>query len=175
MLDFTKVSSATRYPVAASLLVENTLVLMRKQLQRSDVEVEIDLPEGLPPLFAAPNELVQVFINLLLNAIEVMPEGGQVAIRAQAGSDGNVVLTLSNDGPPIPDDQLSHIFEPFFTTKKDGTGLGLYVTHKIVQQHHGEIYAQNLGDGRGVKFVLRLPTADQVVSMLNQEALNEKG
>jgi signal transduction histidine kinase len=101
--------------------------------------------------------LTQVFLNLIINAIEAMPRGGALCITA-CPFDDHVELSFADTGAGIPSESLGMIFEPFYTTKEDGTGLGLAVSHSIIQQHGGNITANNTPDGAVV--TLSLPVAD---------------
>ena len=158
MLDFAHPPDDTRCPVSITRLVKDTLALVGRQLQMAHVQVTTDLPADLPYFSAVPHQISQVLLNLGINAIEAMGDGGHLRIAARA--DGDVLaLTMANDGPPIPEEHIERIFEPFFTTKPDGTGLGLSICHSIVQQHGGAISVENLKDGKGVLFTITLPIA----------------
>jgi signal transduction histidine kinase len=102
--------------------------------------------------------MAQVFLNLILNAIEEMHEGGSLKITLR-GAGQNAAVSFANDGPAIPPDVMPHIFDPFFTTKPEGSGLGLSVSASLVQQQGGTITAENLGESRGVVFTVYLPFA----------------
>jgi signal transduction histidine kinase len=113
---------------------------------------------GTPPVDANPQELQQVVLNLLSNALESTGPDGQVEIRVQA-RDGAVELTLQDDGCGMTEEVLEHLFEPFFTRRPvgEGTGLGLSIAHRIVTAHGGQIEASSAGPGRGAQFTVRLP------------------
>ena len=158
VLDFARPGGDTRYPTHITHLMHHTLTLLGKQLQHSHIQVTTDFPIDLPPAMVAPNRIVQVLLNLMLNAVEAMPDGGHVHITAHTDK-GMIVLALTNDGPSLPAEHIEHIFDPFFTTKPNGTGMGLSISHSIIQQHGGTISVQNLKDGRGVTFIIALPPA----------------
>jgi|GEM_PF-3145650 len=160
VLDFARSSKSVLHQTFVTDVIQRVLSLMRKQLEHAHVCVTTDIPPDLPPVLVVPDQIVQVLMNLLINAIEAMPDGGHVAIVARAIRDG-LTLTLTNDGPSIPPDQLAHIFDPFYTTKPRGTGLGLFVSHNIIQQHGGTISVENLPDGGGVAFSITLFTAPE--------------
>lgn len=157
VLNFARPALAPRRMVHVNDLVQQTLALAGKQLQHSRIRVTTDLPAMLS-VFVAPEQMVQVFLNLTINAIEALPHGGQIHIAAYAESD-HVIIKFINDGPAIGPDDLPHIFEPFYTTKPEGTGLGLSVSHSLVQQHGGSLTAANLTAEHGVIFTVRLPSA----------------
>jgi signal transduction histidine kinase len=99
---------------------------------------------------------VQVFLNLVINAIDAIGRNGTIVIDV-AGAGSQAVITVANDGPPIAQSDLAHVFEPFFTTKSDGTGLGLAVSQKLIEQYDGRITVANQAGARGVVFTVLLP------------------
>lgn len=146
---------ATRRMTVLNDLIRQTLTLTEKYMQHRHIRVTCDIPD-LPPLLLAPEQMTQVFLNLILNAADAAGEESHLHIAARVENE-HTVITFSNDGPILSPDELAHLFEPFFTTKPDGTGLGLYITQAIVQQHNGTITAENIGLERGVRFTIRLP------------------
>jgi len=148
--------------------VESALELRQHELDRDGVAVSALLRPGLPPVEADPNQLQQVFINIINNAHDaVLDQGGgdaRLTIATHA-HDGHVCVTFDDNGPGIPQDCLGRIFDPFFTTKEAGrgTGLGLAVCHGIIREHGGRISALNL-PGAGARFVVELPAAAQEAS-----------
>jgi signal transduction histidine kinase len=129
------------------------------------VTLEAAVPADLPPISADPNQLQQVLINLLMNALEATLPGGHVQVtaapRAEAGRPG-VRFGVADTGPGIPPDVLPRVFEPFFTTKPpgQGTGLGLAICRDIVKEHGGEIQVESQ-PGAGTTFTVWLPEAEQ--------------
>jgi len=164
MLELGRPVTDTWYPVSMAHLVQRTLTLVDKQLQLDHVEVATDIPTDLPAVFVAPDRIVQVLLNLILNAVAAMPDGGHVWITGHITERNMVALTVTDDGPPLPADHMEHIFDPFFTSKPDGTGLGLSISHDIVQQYGGTMRVENLAGGRGVAFTVMLPVARPQVS-----------
>jgi len=155
VLNFARPAVAQPRPVSIAELVSQTLALTSKQLQRRRVQAATDIPESLQVL-AVPDQLVQVFLNLVINAVEAMQDHGHIQITARAEGPRGVV-SFANDGPTIPPEHLSRIFEPFFTSKPEGTGLGLAVSHNLVQQHGGTLTVKNQPNGKGVVFTIGLP------------------
>jgi PAS domain S-box-containing protein len=139
-------------------LIHHALKLVHEPLRRAGIQVTTDFPTEPPPVLVVPERIIQVLLNLLLNAIDALPHGGHIDAAAEVADD-MVHLTLTNDGPPIPATYLPHLFEPFYTTKPEGTGLGLFISYNIVQQHGGRISVQNLEDDHGVAFTIALPIA----------------
>ncbi len=108
-------------------------------------------------MFAFPDQLVQVFLNLVLNAIDATAKNGRIEIRA-AAERGGVGVEVRDDGPGIPPEQAARLFQPYFTTKKHGTGLGLFVTRKLVADHGGDVTFKSTR-GEGTTFRVWLPGA----------------
>lgn len=131
--------------------------LLRARAREQGVEVDASLPVEPVPVLGDAGQLKQVFLNLLLNAIQSMPGGGLVRVTAAAQED-RVEIRISDAGPGIPPDKLRQVFDPFYTTKSDGTGLGLAICHSIVEQHQGEIEIES-EEGSGTAVVVRLPPA----------------
>jgi signal transduction histidine kinase len=137
------------------ILIE-TVELMRAQALLYDVEIEWNFSEQLPYLNADKNQLKQVFINLFKNGIESMPNGGKLRILIQKDELNRVFISIRDEGCGIPQEQLNKLGEPFFTTKNKGTGLGLKVSYKIIQDHKGTITVRSK-EGKGTTFEIMLP------------------
>jgi two-component system sensor histidine kinase PilS (NtrC family) len=135
-------------------VVASTVTLFRNDPTRRAVEVQVEL-NGELPVVADRRQLGQVLWNLLSNAAEAMPQGGQVRLSGRLAN-GSAQLEVKDDGPGIAADDLPHIFEPFYTTKARGTGLGLAIVHSILQGHGGEIAVESV-EGKGTRFSLKLP------------------
>lgn len=151
-------------PFSIVQVIEDTLKLLNEPLRKAEICVTTHLPADLPPALGAPQQIGRVLLNLMINAIEAMPTGGRLEITAslerglKAGQQV-LSLTLADNGPAIPAEYMERIFDPFFTTKPGGTGLGLFVSHNIIQQHDGTLRVENLEGDRGVAFTLTLPLA----------------
>jgi signal transduction histidine kinase len=138
MLDFARPTSGASEKVELTEVLHRVLSLMRPQLNERKVTVEIKAPENLPTIQGVNGQLQQVFINLLLNSYDAMPNGGRVEITVTPLKTGIEVL-FQDSGPGIPKEQQANIFEPFFSTKDSGTGLGLTVSYNIVAAHGGSL------------------------------------
>jgi PAS domain S-box-containing protein len=145
--------------VSVSELVQRTLVLIDKSSKNVGVQVKSYVPSDLPLIRVAPDQVVEVLLNLSINAIEAMPMGGQLDITAEVDA-GWVKLAVINNGDLIPHEHLESIFEPFFTTKPGGTGLGLSISHQIIQDMGGSLIAENLHEPNRVRFTVTLPASD---------------
>lgn len=158
LLSFARKSPVQREPVDLNQVVDRTLLLVRRQLNREGIEIVPALQPGELPVLGHGNALEQVVLNLLTNAREAIEGGGAVRIETVrvAGAPGGVRLTVSDTGSGIPPEVLPHIFDPFYTTKATGTGLGLSVTYGIVRDHNGTIEVQSR-PGQGTTFSLVFP------------------
>ncbi len=140
-------------------LVQRTLALVASHLHKAGVQVTTDLREGLPLVWVVPEQITEVLLNLIVNAIEAMPGGGDVHIKTDGNAE-QVTLSVINYGGTIPQEHIEHIFDPFYTTKPGGTGLGLSISQNILQYQGGTLTVENLHEENGVKFSVTLPTSD---------------
>lgn len=139
-------------------LLETIVTLMNMQARKQNVQILADLDPELPEIRCDENHLKQVFINLIKNAIEAMPGGGRVFVRAKRQGADHVRIEVQDEGCGIPPDQLPKVGEPFFTTKEKGTGLGLMVCYKIIQDHRGTLTIQSEVN-KGTTVQVLLPVA----------------
>jgi len=142
-------------------VVEETLDFFESRCAEIGIEVECLLSRDLPEITADPAQLNQVLVNLVVNALQAMPEGGKLTVRTRA-CDRDVSLIVEDTGAGMSEEVLEQIFVPFFTTKDvgEGTGLGLPVAHGIVTSHGGSIRVESKV-GRGTRFEIRLPVEGQ--------------
>jgi signal transduction histidine kinase len=131
------------------------LFLANKQFQKQNVRLHEEIPEELTHSKMDADRLKQAILNLLTNALDAMPDGGDIWVSARR-SDDAVVLTIRDSGIGISADRLSLIFEPFYTTKGAGTGLGLAITYTIISSHGGRIEMQSK-EGEGTACTIILP------------------
>lgn len=137
--------------------VQKVIDFLSSQALLNNVQIEAHFPEEQEVYIEGDeNQLKQVFINLLKNAIEAMPEGGAVDISLERREPDKVLIRFADQGPGIPEEKLAKLGQPFYTTKEKGTGLGLMVTFRIVQEHGGEIHVQS-EVGLGTVFEVNLP------------------
>ncbi|WP_102261379.1 ATP-binding protein [Mesobacillus jeotgali] len=135
-------------------IIEYVLVVIEPHADRMNVKVELDLTDS-PGLICDENQLKQVFINLIKNAMESMPEGGTVKITSQVKND-TATVSIQDEGCGIESDKLQKLGEPFYTTKENGNGLGLMVTKKIIEEHNGQLNI-NSELNKGTTVEVRLP------------------
>ena len=156
VLDLTRRRQQETRPVQLNEVIERVLVLTGKYLQHRHIALQKDLAPDLPPTPAVPDELVQVFLNLVLNAADAMPEGGMLRVTSRLADNGRLAVALSDTGCGIPPEHLDRIFEPFFSTKEGGTGMGLNISSDVIKQHGGEITVKSQV-GQGTTFTVCLP------------------
>jgi len=158
LLSFARQSPGDRGLLDLNGVVEDTLLLLEKQVSKEGITVRRSLAPDLPPMQGDPNALQQVVLNLLTNARDAMRDGGEIRIETGtvAGRPGWLRLVVADNGPGIPLDRLPKIFDPFYTTKAQGTGLGLSVSYGIVREHQGTIDVQSQ-PGKGTTFTLTFP------------------
>jgi two-component system, NtrC family, sensor kinase len=164
LLDFSRAERPEFEALSVASLIQDTLKLVRNQLTLSGIHVEQDIPPDLPPIRGERKSLQQVFLNLFINAIQAMLDGGSLHIRAHPSSDGQwMVIDVTDTGVGIDPENLPQIFDPFYTTKQvgRGTGLGLSVTYGIVEKHGGHIEAKSR-KGEGATFTVTLPLQQEV-------------
>jgi two-component system NtrC family sensor kinase len=159
LLSFARESSGERGPVDLNHLVEETLLLIEKQVSKIGITIQRALAPTLPPILGDGNALQQVVLNLLTNARDALGSGGVMTLETGfvPGRPGSVRVIVQDTGPGIPPDLLPRIFDPFFTTKPAGTGLGLSISYGIVRDHKGTIDVESL-PGQGTVFTLTFPT-----------------
>jgi signal transduction histidine kinase len=149
-----------------SEIIEQVIQRCYPKMAESQITVDSDYIENLPLLKVDRQRLEQVFTNLIINATQAMPGGGQISLQTRLAARQNdhtlqeVIITLSDTGPGIPADNQRQVFEPFFTTKARGTGLGLTVANRIIEEHGGTIRIENQA-GKGARFVIRLPVNER--------------
>ena len=137
-------------------VIAESLALLSNQLTHSRIDVKTHITEELPTIRGSAEKLKQVFLNLLVNSKDAMPDGGEITINVYVKKP-SIEIEVSDNGPGIEKDGLSRIFEPFYTTKgKEGIGLGLAVCYGIIQWHQGSIKVYNNGNG-GATFNISLP------------------
>jgi PAS domain S-box-containing protein len=159
LLEFTRQTRHLMQPNDINKLLNRTLFLLENQALFQNIRIQKALDEALPSITSDAQQLNHLFMNIILNAAQAMDGNGALTLSTSVLHDkGSVRIQISDTGPGIPQDALSHIFEPFYTTKEEGqgTGLGLSLAYNIVESHGGRIMAANNPD-QGATFVIDLP------------------
>jgi two-component system NtrC family sensor kinase len=174
LVDASRNEPAKMAPLALPPIIEDTFTLFAPRIKKQRINVSQNYPDNLPQVIGRPDQLEQIFINLALNAFDAMGDGGEYTVTLEIGDDkangqGDiqqdsdfVTVYVQDTGEGIPPENVSLLFEPFFTTKAKGagSGLGLFVTHLIVNQHGGAIEVES-ELGKGTTFIIKLPATTQ--------------
>lgn len=154
LLDFTRAADQGMTSINMEEVLDGIIKLNRKFFEHAHVTVETKI-DALPPMMGSRDHLQQVFMNLAVNAQAAMPDGGTLYITATS-DDRDIIVRFRDTGCGIPPENMSKIFDPFFSTKPQGTGLGLFVSHGIIEAHHGKIEVESKINV-GTQFTVRLP------------------
>jgi signal transduction histidine kinase len=169
ILRFAKPAPPDVTAVDVKATIEESLTLAGYQVRLERVERVVEVPDALPKVRSNQNQLQEVLLNLILNACQAMGEkGGRLALSAHPNG-STVVLKVEDNGPGIPAGALRKVFDPFYTTKASGTGLGLFVTQRIVKSHGGTIELES-AEGKGTCFTVRLPVWEEGAATVVQPA-----
>ena len=160
LLDFSREKTPSIQPLKLHEVINSTAKLIENELRIKGVHLESWVPDNLPSVLGDFNKLQQVFLNLFLNAIQAMPEGGLIHVDGREEPKGYVRIDVSDTGCGISKEALDKIFDPFFTTKKvgEGTGLGLSIVYGIIKKHDGHIEVKSKLN-QGTTFSIFLPVA----------------
>jgi len=159
LLRFARPKSPDRAPADLAATLRETASLVQAQARTQGITLSLDLPGELPEVIADRDQMKQVFLNLLLNACQAMPNGGELTARGYV-SGGSLCFEIKDTGVGIKVQDLDNIFNPFFTTKADGTGLGLALSYAVVESHGGAINVKS-EEGKGAEFTLALPLTEK--------------
>jgi signal transduction histidine kinase len=155
-LRFAKPAIASKRPIDVARLVEETLGFILPEAERQSVHLRTHLGHGLPKVDGDYSQLRQALLNLLINALQAMPEGGDIDVTASVSHANEIEIVVKDSGSGIAPEDLSKLFDPYFTTKIRGFGLGLTVVERIVQDHGGTIQVAS-EQGKGASFTISLP------------------
>ena len=157
-------------PASLNDVVEKTLELLRPELANRGIVAKTKFARRLPAAPLDTNQIQQILVNLLKNAMQAMTTGGALTLATGEGGDG-VWVSVADTGGGIPQEQINRIFDPFFTTKKEGTGLGLMIVQRIVRAHGGRIELES-NVGKGTTFRIWLPLHERKPRLLEAPAHN---
>jgi PAS domain S-box-containing protein len=170
LIDLNRPGKEKKQPININQVIENTVALTRSHLKKNMVSIKLNLATGTSIINASPQQIGQVIMNLVNNSVESIinaadfqeklkqstPIGGEISIDTHSRNE-EIIITVKDSGPGISENDLGKIFDPFFTRKKTmGMGVGLSICYGIIEDHKGEIYAENSPEG-GAVFTIRLP------------------
>jgi len=154
LLNFAADPNPTLGSIELDVLVDDVVGSLQQQLSAQQIDIDVDVPRNTT--VSVDSEMTRsVLLNLIFNAMDAMPHGGEIVVTGCSGHQG-VELEIADSGPGLPDEVREHLFEPFYTTKRDGTGLGLAIVEQIVRAHGAHISAMNCPEG-GAAFTLSFP------------------
>lgn len=160
LLEFARPTDLKPQPTDMGFLIERSLQLVRQDAADRDIHIEMHIDDALCPVWIDPDRFSQCLLNLYLNAIQAMDNGGTLGVRCRSNSAGQLEIAVSDTGLGIAPADRQQIFNPYFTTKPKGTGLGLAIVHKIVEAHEGRLQVESTA-GKGSRFTLRLPCRNE--------------
>jgi signal transduction histidine kinase len=176
LLTFARPSKPNVAPENISDVVENIARILESQAKEKNMEITREFDLNLPKVWIDKEQMKQVFMNLILNAIQAMKDGGSIVISTRISARNNdelikecVQVEIRDTGVGIPEENLEHIFDPFFTSKDEGSGLGLAVSHQIVQEHGGFLTVESTV-GKGTAFFVHVPVGKPVRPAANGRA-----
>jgi signal transduction histidine kinase len=163
LLEFSRESEPKAALEDINSIIEKALHILENEFSLKHIHLEKRLLKDIPEIMLDRNQMEQVFINLFLNAIHAIDDGGKVTVRTYLTLDRNFVkIEISDTGCGIPQEHLSKIFEPFFSTTKNGTGLGLAVSYGILRKHQGNISVSSR-PGKGTLVMIQLPISQDLL------------
>ncbi len=155
LLDFARPRPLEFQTVSAATLIDGVIALISHTAEQGGIAIRRSIPASVPSIESDPEQIKQVLLDLAINAIQAMPDGGNLEF-AVSRKDGTIVLSVKDEGEGVPPEHMDRMFDPFFTTKEAGTGLGLSVANQIAEQHGGAIVAER-NRGKGMTFSVQLP------------------
>ncbi len=167
LLKFIQPTTTTWDFASVSQIIDDTISLAKHDIRKKEISIEVDAPRDMPDILCQEENLLQAFLNLIVNAIQAMPEKGRIKVAAKYEKDssskrdtGEIVLVFEDNGPGIKEEHLGRIFNPSFTTKEDGAGFGLVITRQTIEAHGGRICVESTPNER-TAFTIRLPVREK--------------
>ena len=159
LLEFARPMTIKKRPISMKTVIQHSLKMIEAQARDKNIKTSVKLSSDIKEISIDPDRINQVLLNLYLNAIEAMEEGGSLMVSlSKDGSFQRVKIVISDTGIGISKEDLVHIFDPYFTTKQSGTGLGLAIVHKIIESHRGEVRVES-ESGKGTTVTVILPAS----------------
>ena len=164
LLQFAKPTSELKTSVRIGDVINSTLVVLNHEAKQNKIATFCQIPNDLPAIITDEGALKEVFFNLIHNAIQAMPSGGEININAHYQPSNHMIqVTIADTGIGIPQASVQKIFEPFYTTKQTGTGLGLSIVKKKLEEMDAAIRVENNG-GKGVSFIINFPLNEPILT-----------
>ncbi|PKN61675.1 MAG: histidine kinase [Deltaproteobacteria bacterium HGW-Deltaproteobacteria-15] len=158
LLEFARPSDLKLKPTDVNEVLEHSVRFVEQDARTKNVNIRLMKGDGLPPAMMDPDRFSQCLLNLYLNAIQAMDEGGLLTVRSSNGGSDNVQVMIEDTGRGMSQDVQEKIFDPYFTTKPSGTGLGLAIVHKIIEAHRGSVRVWSTPN-KGTAFTIRIPVS----------------
>ncbi len=152
--------------------VKELTQFLQYELEEADIEVELELDKDLPKVLVDPKYLKQALLNVVKNSIQAIHENGEIRIKTEQTSVGDVAVNVTDNGEGIPENRIGKIYEPYYTTRKFGTGLGLVIVYKIIKELRGDIKVRSK-EGEGSTFSIILPVLEKKKKLLTYEEKDE--
>lgn len=160
LLEYARPAQLNLKPSDLNELLKHSALLVQQEAAAKNVQIQLNLTSDFVQADVDPDRLTQCFLNLFLNALQAMKNGGQLAIASSNSAGGSIAIDIKDNGSGISTEDLSKIFDPYFTTKPKGTGLGLAIVHKIIEAHQGQIkVCSTIGKGTVFSIILPLITS----------------
>ena len=156
LLDFSRPTDIKRQPTDLKALLSHSIQLIQQDTANNDIQINLRLQEEVCPVLVDPDRLSQCLLNLYLNAIQAMDNGGTLTVGCESAGARKIRISIGDTGKGIPPEHLNKIFDPYFTSKNKGTGLGLAIVHKIIEAHDARINVESTL-GKGTTVYLQLP------------------
>ena len=153
-------------------ILQELVHFLKYELEEADIRIVLELDEDLPTVMVDVKYIKQAFINIIKNSIEAIHDSGEIHIKTEEETGGDVVVHIEDTGEGIPESIMGKIFEPYFTTRKSGTGLGLVIVYKIIKELGGDIKI-NSREGEGTSFSVKLPVHEKKKRLLTYEESDE--
>jgi two-component system, sporulation sensor kinase E len=153
-------------------ILQELVDFLKYELEEADIRIVLELDEDLPTVMVDVKYIKQAFINIIKNSIEAIHDSGEIHIKTEEETGGDVVVHIEDTGEGIPESIMGKIFEPYFTTRKSGTGLGLVIVYKIIKELGGDIKI-NSREGEGTSFSVKLPVHEKKKRLLTYEESDE--
>lgn len=168
LLKFIQPTTTTWAFASLPQIIDDTILLAKHDIKKKDIDIDVDVPRDLPDILCQEENMLQALLNIIVNAIQAIPEQGRITItarfeahEAQKSETGTIILGIEDNGPGIKEEHINRIFNPSFTTKEDGAGFGLVITRQTIEAHGGRIAVESV-PGERTSFTVTLPVREKI-------------